>query len=111
MVSSINMGWWVLSKYYQQSDEAPVYVVVLLLHPSRRKRYININWEAEWQEPAIEAARSLWVNYRDLPIASSSLGSYNTQGRQQTTYDLLAKSLDVIEAIPDEDEFKRFIHT
>jgi hypothetical protein len=110
MVSSINMGWWVLSKYYQQSDEAPVYAAALLLHPSRRKRYIDINWEAEWQEPAIKAARSLWAHYRNLPVMSSNLGTSKAQSRRETTYDLLAKSLDVTEAIPDEDEFERFIH-
>jgi hAT family protein len=111
MVNSINMGWWVLSKYYQQSDEAPVYATALLLHPSRRKRYIDINWVEDWREPALTAARQLWLEYKDRPISPPTQAESGNLDRQITAYDLLAQSLDVTEATSDEDEFEKFINS
>ncbi|EXU94692.1 hypothetical protein X797_012228 [Metarhizium robertsii] len=51
IVNSINMGWYVLDKYYKSSDEAPAYTTALLLHPMRRKKYIDLNWC--WDHKAI----------------------------------------------------------
>ena len=44
MLHAINMGWYVLSKYYGLTDEAPVYAAALLLDPSKRSAYIKKNW-------------------------------------------------------------------
>jgi len=59
MSNSINMGWYVLSKYYNSSDEAPAYNTALLVHPMRRKKYIATNWDTSWAEPALDAARKI----------------------------------------------------
>ncbi|KAI7768429.1 hypothetical protein LZL87_013687 [Fusarium oxysporum] len=45
MFHSIEMGWFVLDKYYTMSDEAPVYVAALLLDPRCRKAYLDKNWK------------------------------------------------------------------
>jgi hypothetical protein len=37
MLHSLEMGWFILDKYYTMSDEAPVYVAALLLDPRCRK--------------------------------------------------------------------------
>jgi hypothetical protein len=62
MVRSIDMGWFVLDKYYTMTDNVPVYAAAILLDPSRRGAYLKKNWPAEWYEPAIEAANTLWLN-------------------------------------------------
>ena len=31
-----------------------------LLHPSRRKRYLEVNWAEAWRDPAIDAVREMW---------------------------------------------------
>ncbi|KJZ70185.1 hypothetical protein HIM_10408 [Hirsutella minnesotensis 3608] len=41
MVHSIHMGWWVLSKYYTESDRNPIYATALLLHPEKRRKYLD----------------------------------------------------------------------
>jgi hypothetical protein len=62
MVRSIEMGWFVLDKYYTMTDNVPVYAAAILLDPSRRGAYLKKNWPAEWYKPAFEAANTLWLN-------------------------------------------------
>ncbi|KAI8411020.1 hypothetical protein FOFC_07614 [Fusarium oxysporum] len=49
MLHSIDMGWFVLDKYYIMSDEAPVYVAALLLDPRCRteKEEYNTNIDGD----------------------------------------------------------------
>ncbi|EMT73512.1 hypothetical protein FOC4_g10000547, partial [Fusarium odoratissimum] len=60
MLHSIDMGWFVLNKYYTMFDEAPVYVAALLLDPRCRKAYLDKNWKSAWINPAIVGARQIW---------------------------------------------------
>ena len=60
MIRAIEMGWFVLDKYYTMTEEAPVYAAALLLNPSCRVAYLKKNWPEQWHEPAIAAARSIW---------------------------------------------------
>ncbi|CEJ90326.1 hypothetical protein VHEMI06117 [[Torrubiella] hemipterigena] len=60
MVRAIEMGWFVLAKYYNMTEEVPVYAAALLLDPSRRAAYIRQNWPDAWVQPAITAAMQLW---------------------------------------------------
>ena len=67
------MGWFVLDKYYTISDQTPVYAAALLLDPSKRKRYIERNWQESWQAPAIAAAQQIWLDeYSTTVILESS---------------------------------------
>lgn len=59
MVHSIHMGWWVLSKYYAESDRNPIYATALLLHSDKRRRYLDRHWATEWGRSAIYGARQL----------------------------------------------------
>jgi hypothetical protein len=72
MIRSIEMGWFVLEKYYSMTDNVLVYAAAILLDPSRRGAYLKKNWPAEWYEPAIEAANTLWLDeFKDIPPSVS----------------------------------------
>jgi hypothetical protein len=43
MVQSIEMGWFVLKKYYNITDDVPVYAAAIILDPSRRGAYLKKN--------------------------------------------------------------------
>ena len=43
MLHSIEMGWYLLDKYYQKTNEAPLYAAALLLDPQRRAAYLKQN--------------------------------------------------------------------
>ena len=67
MIHAIEMGWFVLSKYYGLSDATPAYAAAILLHPQKRACYIQKRWDKDLRQPAIDAVRSLWQsNYESL---------------------------------------------
>lgn len=43
MLYAIEMGWFVLDKYYTMTEDVPVYAAALLLDPSQRRVYIEQN--------------------------------------------------------------------
>ncbi|KAF5132921.1 hypothetical protein E5D57_003559 [Metarhizium anisopliae] len=79
MVRAIDMGWFILSKYYRLTDEVPVYAAALLLDPRKRVAYIKQNWPKEWHEDTIALATTFWqkeFNYEqpgDHPSAPTSM--------------------------------------
>ncbi|KAL9563688.1 hypothetical protein ACKAV7_012077 [Fusarium commune] len=70
MFHSIEMGWFVLDKYYTMSDEAPVYVAALLLDPRCRKAYLDKNWKKEME---VETALSTDSDNLDAFINSPAI--------------------------------------
>jgi len=110
MVNSIKMGWWVLSKYYEESDRTPIYATALLLHPEKRRKYIDRHWEEDWQEPAVAAARQYWAKYKDRPVTSISTTKLGEKQRELSTYERLKQSMSVLDGPDDEDDFEKFIN-
>jgi hypothetical protein len=119
MVRAIDMGWFVLDKYYSKTEEAPVYAAALLLDPSRRAAYIRKNWPASWGEPAIDAANVLWEEaFREVPLPDELPTSLpmpppaNPPKKRGVELDLLMKDMEVITAdVRDDDDFKTFVES
>ena len=44
---SIVTAWYAFDKYYQLIDETGAYIVVILLHPSYRKGYLQTAWHKD----------------------------------------------------------------
>ena len=114
MLHCIDMGWFVLNKYYAITDESPVYAATLLLNPSKRARYIERNWDASWHASAIGNARTLWEEkYKgqgqsDATLALSDVSTSSQRPRNEL--DLLFDEITVVEdAGPDVDDFDAFI--
>ncbi|EKG09254.1 transposase, partial [Macrophomina phaseolina MS6] len=115
MLRSIEMGWFVLDKYYSKTDEAPVYAAALLLDPRKRAAYIRKNWLSDWHEPSIIAANTIWEeNYNtdlieDLP--SNLEASPPPPKKRPNKLDVLFKDLDVKPTSQAEsDDFNTFIN-
>lgn len=107
LIHSIHMGWFVLDKYYFKTDETPIYSTALLLHPSKRLKYLHQNWHADWHEGAIAKARQIWSQYKDYAV---EITPKNAPQMEMTVYDKLARSLDVTETDNDEtDELEKFM--
>jgi hypothetical protein len=70
MLHAIEMGWFVLNKYYTMSDDVPVYAAALLLDLLKRIAYIHQNWSANWHDKAIKAARQIWEKEYNQVIIS-----------------------------------------
>lgn len=111
MVNSIHMGWWVLSKYYAESDKNPVYATALLLHPEKRRRYLDRHWPEEWRHIAIDGASRYWAKYKDRPLPSESTAQLRNERREATPYERIKQSMSVLEKTDDEDEFEKFVNS
>ena len=62
MIDAIGIGWFIIDKYYQMTEEAPVYAAALLLDPSRRIAYIKQNWPKSWYSASIESANQIQLD-------------------------------------------------
>ncbi|GAA5882316.1 hypothetical protein JCM1840_005033 [Sporobolomyces johnsonii] len=60
--NAILRGHLTVQKYYAKSDDSVFYRLAILLHPSKRKAYLQEqDWPEEWQEEALKLAKA----YRD----------------------------------------------
>src|SRR2546429_7980812 len=95
MIHAIEMGWFVLSKYYGLPDATPAYAAAILLHPQKRACYIEKRWNKDWQQPAIDTVRSLWQsNYGSLSTEPETQQKGSL--REPTILELLVQEMDVV---------------
>ena len=116
MLQAIDMGWFVLNKYYAMTDNVPVYAAALLLDPSKRQAYIKQNWPHEWHDNSICAARQIWESgyntfvvpeQENCPVGTSKLAKEKKKDNQLQH---LLQSIQVKTAPPTEkDDFNTFI--
>lgn len=114
MLHAIEMGWFLIDKYYSKTEEAPVYAAALLLDPSRRAAYLKQNWPADWYETSIAAASMIWEeDYKMLlqdDRVTDPLSPPPPPKRPRNQLDVLLKSLQVKTATSkDVDDFVAFI--
>jgi hypothetical protein len=114
ILHSIEMGWFILDKYYTMTEDAPVYAAALLLDPSKRIRYIERHWPDSWHENPIAGARTIWEEeYKDQPETgpAESVDEVSaSQMRQPNEWDALLEELEVTEDLGDcMDDLEDFI--
>ncbi|KAH7394830.1 hypothetical protein BKA66DRAFT_455922 [Pyrenochaeta sp. MPI-SDFR-AT-0127] len=68
MLHAINMGWFVLNKYYTMTEDVPVYAAALLLDLSKRVAYIQQNWPVDWHASALAGAHDIWIKEYDSVV-------------------------------------------
>lgn len=115
MLHSIDMGWFVLNKYYILSEESPIYATALLLDPSKRARYLEMHWKDDWAVIAIKQARIIWEEEYQIISTSESIQRLNeTSILPQTQPNELNRLLDEMmvaeDIINDADDFDTFIY-
>jgi hypothetical protein len=91
MAPMFNLGWAKLDKYYRLSDSTPVYIAAIVLHPSKKWRYIDKYWSRDWLGPTREAIRDFWEKkYRLAPsITFATLSSSSTPRSNKPKNDFL----------------------
>jgi hypothetical protein len=115
MLHAIEIGWFILDKYYNRTDEVPVYAAALLLDPSKRSAYLRKNWRESWIEPAITAANAIWEKeYKTILVPElEAVSEIQTTQRPQNAINELARLLDegsVATEDKDHDDFIEFIN-
>ena len=101
--NAILIAWYAFDKYYSLTDQVPAYAAALLLHPSRRKRYIDANWKKSWVRAVLPKLQSLWEEkYATVEEATSP--ALSQPAYEPDEYDLLERDLNVIQTFADDWE-------
>lgn len=114
MIRAIEMGWFILDKYYNMTDQVPVYAAALLLDPRRRAAYIKKNWPEEWYEPALTAAGTFWKENFNISALENPPSTPVSMGpplrkKELNEFALLMQEMDVVTAdTQDIDDFRVF---
>jgi hypothetical protein len=103
-----HVAWLKFEKYYQLTEQAPVYVAGILLHPALRKSYLSEQWDRNpaWVSNAVRAVRKLWLTeYRGHPLPEK-------QQQREQELDAFDRWRQKVYSTASEvkDEFDRFIH-
>jgi hypothetical protein len=62
--TAVNNAWAKLDEYYNLTNDSPVYVAALVLHPGHKWKYINERWDRDdWKESAKDAFKSFYERY------------------------------------------------
>ncbi|KAK7571327.1 hypothetical protein V3481_007143 [Fusarium oxysporum f. sp. vasinfectum] len=114
MLHAIDMGWFIMDKYYTMTEDVPVYSAALLLDPSKRDAYIKQNWPGSWHDNAIGGAQEIWEEEYNIelptkppaaPSAVADIGEHESNKLAQ-----LARNMKVKTAVlRSEDDFVTFI--
>jgi hypothetical protein len=112
LLSSIITSWYAFDKWFTKTEYSPAYAAALLLHPSRRKAYINKFWRKNWRKKAVDDATNLWrqkYEETEVTFVRDELPSVTTEPDE---YDLLARELDLISShsTATRDDFNDFIN-
>jgi hypothetical protein len=90
-----------------------LYAAALILHPSRRTRYIEVNWPKKWIKPTLEKVIKLWEDYRETaptptPLIIPSYGRRAEEPRELNTFDRIAQSLKQVARPASQDEYEDY---
>jgi hypothetical protein len=103
---SIVTSWYAFDKYYKLIDDSGAYTAAILLHPNRRKSYLQSAWHNQWILPGIERARELWLQYKKEPI-DDDIDTSNPTHYERWLQKVMVKQRRGKGA---QDEFDRFIN-
>ena len=105
MMEHFLTSWYKFDKYYKLTDDTPVYATAVLLHPSLRERYLTSQWthQSDYIDPAINAARKLWSNYK----TASSTGPKPQE--ELSAHQRWKRRVYLQDEAKEGDEFEHFI--
>ena len=105
----IKNGWEIFDKYYSKTDESPLYAAALILHPTRRTKYIRYNWKKEWQKPILKKVKELWEVYREKTPSPIIISSYERKPSQDLDdFDRIAEDLGKFARPASQDEYEDY---
>ena len=96
-----------------KTDMSALYATALILHPSRRTRYIEVNWPKKWVKPTLEKVKKLWQSYREAAPVPNTLGSLSygrplQEPKELDTFDQIAQSLKQVTRLVSQDEYEDY---
>ncbi|KAG6980315.1 hypothetical protein Forpi1262_v017085 [Fusarium oxysporum f. sp. raphani] len=114
-----NLGWMNLDRYYTLTEDSPVYLAVLILHPAFRWSTVESQWgdHPGWLVRGKAAVQELWEEYRNLPIEQETIPEQPTVPRKTTDLDDFMASIRKLSTRPaplpsaTRDEYAEWVAT
>ncbi|KAH7460529.1 hypothetical protein FOMA001_g19543 [Fusarium oxysporum f. sp. matthiolae] len=103
-----HVAWLKFEKYYQLTEQAPVYVAGILLHSALRKSYLSEQWKRNpaWVSNAVKAVRKIWsTEYKSYQLPDEQ----QEKGQELDEFDRWRQKV-YSTASEVKDEFDRFIY-
>jgi hypothetical protein len=74
MAPCIDMGWAKLNKYYTRTEQSPIYVASIVLHPGWKWSYFSEHsgWKAAWIKVAETKVDNLWKDHYKSSFSSAN---------------------------------------
>ncbi|THX02757.1 hypothetical protein D6D17_06061 [Aureobasidium pullulans] len=73
LATGVNLAWKKLDEHYQMTDQSPVYVAAVVLHPAYTWKWLRSKWKKrqDWISASEQAVRDFWLlGYASLPVSS-----------------------------------------
>jgi hypothetical protein len=71
LATGVNLAWKKLDQYYQMTDQSPVYVAAVVLHPAYTWKWLRSEWKnrQDWITISEAAVRNFWLSgYANLTV-------------------------------------------
>ncbi|RKK66419.1 hypothetical protein BFJ69_g15414 [Fusarium oxysporum] len=97
-----NLGWMKLDRYYTLTEDSPVYLAALILHPAFRWSTVESQWgdHPHWLVRGKAAVQELWEEYRNLPVEQETIPEQPTVPRKTTDLDDFTASIRKLSTRP-----------
>lgn len=99
---SCNLGWMKLNEYYTLTEDSPVYLAALVLHPAFRWSTVESQWvdHPDWLARGKTAVQALWEEYRKLPVEQDTIPEQPTVTKKTTDLDDFMASIRKLSTQP-----------
>jgi hypothetical protein len=96
-----------------KTDMSALYAAALILHPSRRTTYIELNWPKKWVRTTLEKVKQLWEDYREAapslaPLTPLPYDEGINELQPLNTFDQIAQSLKQSSRPASQDEYEDY---
>jgi hypothetical protein len=73
----INLAWQKLDEYYSKTDQSPVYVAAVELHPGYKWKWLEKAWRGcpGWISRARVGVKKLWLEYANITVTTEDTES------------------------------------
>jgi hypothetical protein len=97
-----NLGWMKLDRYYTLTEDSPVYLAALILHPAFRWSTVESQWgdHPDWLVRGKAAVQELWEEYRNLPVEQETIPEQPTVPSKTTDLDDFMASIRKLSTRP-----------
>ena len=111
--TTINNAWEKLDSYYALTDETPVYLAALVLHPGQKWRYFERKWAKypDWLEDAKTKMRAFYQEhweYFSVPVAAA-VKPRGAQNRDPASFQLWLTPHDYYAEEEPVDEYETYM--